>query len=305
MKHSTTKPVNLIVLQSHFFGQEAEPIRLYDYAPSIFDQIHSRKGIKKAIKRGEILVNGQTCFDGYWLQPNDKIELVNLELSPPKSYRYKLDVIFEDDDLAIINKPAGISTSGNLYKTIQNMLIDNLKLSLKHDALEWPRPVHRLDNQTSGLLIIAKTTRASQNLTQQFEKKYICKTYHAIVLGTPETKGNISTYISEKVAITEYKVLTTINSIKNETLSLLELSPKTGRTHQLRIHLSELGFPILGDKLYGKEGLILKRKGLFLCSTGLNFTHPTSGKLLHFSIAVPMKFNTLLKREQTMWEKKN
>jgi len=295
----------LILLQSHSFGHEAKPIRLYDFAPTIFEQISSRKGIKKAIKRGEILVNGQTSFDGYWLQPNDKIELVNLELSPPKPYRYKLDVIFEDDDLAIINKPAGISTSGNFYKTIQNVVVDNLKASLKHDALKWPRPIHRLDNQTSGLLIIAKTYKASQNIGQQFEKKDINKTYHAIVIGTPETKGKISTYISEKEAITEYKVLTTVNSIKNESLSLLELSPKTGRTHQLRIHLSEVGFPILGDKLYGKEGLILKRKGLFLCSTGLNFTHPTSGKLLHFSIAVPTKFNTLLKREKAMWGKKN
>lgn len=295
----------MILLQSHSFGHEAEPIRLYDFAPTIFEQISSRKGIKKAIKRGEILVNGQISFDGYWLQPNDKIELVNLELSPPKPYRYKLDVVFEDDDLAIINKPAGISTSGNFYKTIQNVVVDNLESSLKHDALKWPRPIHRLDNQTSGLLIIAKTAMTCQNLGQQFEKKDINKTYHAIVIGTPETKGKISTYISEKEAITEYKVLTTINSIKNETLSLLELSPKTGRTHQLRIHLSEVGFPILGDKLYGKEGLILKRKGLFLCSTGLNFTHPTSGKLLHFSIPIPAKFNSLLKREKTMWEKKN
>ena len=295
----------MILLQSHSFGHEAKPIRLYDFAPTIFEQISSRKGIKKAIKRGEILVNGQTSFDSYWLQPNDKIELVNLELSPPKPYRYKLDVIFEDDDLAIINKPAGISTSGNFYKTIQNVVVDNLKESLKHDALKWPRPIHRLDNQTSGLLIIAKTYKASQNIGQQFEKKDINKTYHAIVIGTPETKGKISTYISEKEAITEYKVLTTVNSIKNESLSLLELSPKTGRTHQLRIHLSEVGFPILGDKLYGKEGLILKRKGLFLCSTGLNFTHPTSGKLLHFSIPIPAKFNSLLKREKTMWEKKN
>jgi 23S rRNA pseudouridine1911/1915/1917 synthase len=281
-----------------------DSVRLYDYAPSIFTQIPSRKGIKKAIKRGEILVNRSLSFDGYWIQPNDKIDLVDLEQTPPKPYSLKLDVVFEDGDLAIINKPAGISTSGNQYRTIQNVVVENLQPTTKSDALKWPKPVHRLDNQTSGLLIIAKTATAILKLGQQFEEKKIQKAYHAIVMGTPKPTGVINLPIESKEAITEFKVLQTVNSIKNGTLSLLELSPKTGRTHQLRIHLSELGNPILGDKIYGKENMILKNKGLFLCATKLDLTHPATEEKLSISIPTPSKFETLFEREQTMWEKK-
>ncbi|MBL4624131.1 MAG: RluA family pseudouridine synthase [Flavobacteriales bacterium] len=284
---------------------DIKPIRLYDYAPAIFTQIPSRKGIKKAIKRGEIIVSGKTSFDGYWLQPNDKIDLIDLELKPPKPFSLALEIVFEDDYLAIVNKPAGISTSGNQYRTVQNAVVNNLLQSTQTDALKWPKPVHRLDNQTSGLLIVAKTAKAVLNLGQQFEKKVVQKTYHAIVIGTPEQKGIISSPVLEKEALTEYNVIGTVKSVKNKTLSLVELSPKTGRTHQLRVYLSEMGFPILGDKLYGVEGLILKNKGLFLCSTKLQFTHPVLKEQLAISIELPNKFDSLLKREQKMWEKKH
>jgi len=198
----------------------------------------------------------------------------------------------------VIIKPAGISVSGNKFKTIQNALLYTLSPSKKSDCLPWPLPVHRLDNQTSGLLIIAKTRIARIKLGQAFEKKEIEKTYHAVVIGKTNNEGTIQFPIDSKKSTTDYKKLQFVSSLKNKYLSLLEVYPKTGRTHQIRIHCAKLGFPILGDKLYGSENLILKHKGLFLAAVGISFTHPISEKELCFSIPTPAKFLNRMKNEE-------
>lgn len=241
---------------------------------------------------------------GYWVAPGDKIQLFDLQQKQPKSFPLSLEVIYEDDDLAIINKPAGIVVSGNQYRTIENALADNLAPSPLPDALKWPKPTHRLDQATSGLLLIAKTVLARVHLGQQFEEKTIHKQYRAICIGQLPTEGQMDYPIDQKAAFTRFNLVTHTPSIKNEYLSLVDLFPLTGRTHQLRIHLSELGFPILGDKMYGKTDLILKGKGLFLAAVALQFTHPRSGQPLQISIPEPPKFKALLTREQQMWEKK-
>lgn len=205
--------------------------------------------------------------------------------------------------MAIINKPAGISVSGNQYKTIVNALGFNLKVSNQKDALNWPLPVHRLDNQTSGLLIIAKTVMARIKLGRAFENKQIKKKYQAIVIGKTDPKGSVNYKIGEKEAFSEYKTLQTVKSLKNDYLSLLELIPSTGRTHQLRIHCAKaLGTPILGDKIYGKPNLILKHKGLFLCAVALDFVHPITTEELKIRIATPHKFIKRLENEQRRFD---
>jgi len=291
------------VIKTHIVPKEFEEIRLYDYVQQIFPTIPSRKGVKKAIAREEILVDGQKTSTGHWIKAGQKIELLESTANPPKEYILKLEIVFEDEYLAVINKPAGIPVSGNQFRTIQNALIGNISLSKEADALRWPKPVHRLDGPTSGLLIVAKTAKALVKLGQQFEQKTIQKKYAAIVMGESPEKGIVASDVDGLKSLSEYKTLQTINSLRSKHLSWVELSPKTGRTHQLRIHMSSIGYPILGDKLYGDEGHVLEGKGLFLCALGLELTHPITGRLLALEIDIPYKFTTLLAREASRWLK--
>ncbi len=228
--------------------------------------------------------------------------MVDLEDTPPKPYHLKLEIVFEDNDLAIINKPAGISVSGNQFKTIQNAILFNIETPKTKDALKWPLPVHRLDNQTSGLLIIAKTKTARVRLGQAFENKTIEKTYHAIVMGDITSTVQINNPIENKKAQTDFRKITTVPSLKSGKLTLISASPKTGRTHQIRLHCQSMNTPVLGDKLYGKPNLILKHKGLFLAATALKFPHPISKETLRIEIPIPKKFHNRLKNEERRYK---
>ena len=292
-----------IVKQIFIVPKLEKAFRFNVYCEEFITAIPSRKGVKKAIKKGELRLNSKVVDGGTWLKESDIITLLDLELTPPKIYNLALEILFEDEDLAVINKPAGISVSGNQYKTIQNALGFNIKKSTLLDALPWALPVHRLDNQTSGILIIAKTRLARKNLGLAFENKTINKTYQAVVIGDTPEAGRIEKPIEGKIAISDYTKLKTVKSLKNENLTLLELSPKTGRTHQLRIHCTSLGFPILGDKLYGKEGLVLKHKGLFLSAVSITFSHPRSNEEISVSIPTPYKFLKRMENEASRYQK--
>lgn len=291
------------ILQSHIVPPNTPTERLSEYARKIFPNIPSRKGIKKAILRNEILLNGQPVETGRWIQPGQQIDWVDLELKPVKVLPLDLTVIFEDEHLAVINKPAGVIVSGNQFRTVENALLHNIQKSEEQDALRKPRAVHRLDGPTSGLLLVAKTALAHLKLSRQFEEKTIFKKYQAIIIGKIEEEGTMDKPIDNKSAFTYFKRKTFVPSLKNEWLSLVDLFPKTGRTHQLRIHLSDAGFPILGDSLYGKEGLILKHKGLFLCAVELQFLHPMTEEKITVKINAPQKYETLLRREARRWKK--
>ena len=292
------------ILTQHKVPALTEEIRLSDYACGIFPQLVSRKSVKKAIKKGGLRVNGEVKSTAYWVQAGDEIQLFEQALRPPRSLAIDLEVLLEDEDLAVIHKPAGIVVSGNQYRTITNALPYNLRPSGLEDALAWPRPVHRLDQGTSGLLLIAKTALALVRLGQLLEGKSIRKYYRALCIGKLPPEGVIAFPIEGKASRSSYRNIRTVPSNKNEYLSLVELQPETGRTHQLRIHLSQLGYPILGDPLYGKEGHILKGKGLFLAAVALAFPHPRTGKHCQVSIPQPPRFDKRLTREAQMWEKK-
>ncbi len=209
-----------------------------------------------------------------------------------------MDVIYEDEYIAVVNKPPGINVSGNEFGTIENALLFNIKRSKKKDALIKPKPVHRLDNQTSGLLLIAKTRNTQVNLGDQFEKKQVRKKYTAVVIGKTPIEGEINIPVNDKKACTSFKLIMTEASLKFEHLSLIELIPITGRTHQLRIHCYKTDFPVLGDNLYKNENFILKGKGLFLCSTQIEFLHPNTKEELVFKIPYPTKFDKIIEREK-------
>lgn len=298
----------MIVLLEHIVPSSfSEKVRLYDYIGQYFaSHIPSRKGLKKTISRGEVFINYKQGHSGDWVLPGQVIQLVDLELNPPKAFSMHLEIIYEDDHLAIINKPAGINVSGNQYRTIQNALVNQISLSKQSDSLKWARPVHRLDNPTSGLLIVAKTSSTLIMLGDMFKKKLIQKTYEAIVVGEITKKeGMINYEVEQKSATTHYEPIQHIRSLKNDFLTHLRLFPKTGRKHQLRIHLSKIGCPIMGDKDYGTQGNVFTEKGLFLAAVGVSFTHPVTKVLVDINIQTPHKFNSLLSREQRRWNKYN
>ena len=293
----------MIIIESHKITKEQLPNRLLDFCLQNFQFIKTRSGIKKAIKKGLVKVDGEELAGGVWLLENQQIELFENQKSRHKVFEMKLEVIFEDDDIAVINKPAGIEVSGNKFKTIQNALAFNLKISEKKDKLSRPVPVHRLDFPTSGLLLCAKTHQAAVNLGKQFEQKKISKTYFAIVNGKLEGSGKINTPLNEKEAITLFKSIKTIPSLKAGKLTLVELKPLTGRTHQLRKHLAGIGHPIVGDGVYTSGVPLLKGKGLLLAATQIALIHPITKQSIQFEIPIPHKFISLLEREVRRYKK--
>ena len=294
----------MIIKESHVVPDEITgTIRLKDYAFEVFSTIPSRKGIAKAIKRGEFLIDGQTADTGRWIQPGQKIEHIDLQLTTPREYRLEMEVVFEDEHMAIVNKPAGIEVNGNKFKTVENALEGNITPTTEPDALKWPRPVHRLDAPTSGLLIIAKTHTAQIELGRQFEDRVIKKRYRAIVMGKAPDSGTINTPIDGRDSLSDFKLVSHVPSLRSEHLSLVDLYPHTGRKHQLRLHMASIGHPILGDKQHGEDGNIFKGKGLYLCAVELQLNHPISRKQMTVSIDHPLKFTTTLEREQNRWER--
>lgn len=276
------------ILETHIVPPLETPIRLQDYAVGIFQTASTKSAIKKAIKKELVLVNDVLATTAQFIYGNEEIVLLE-DVSKHKHFDLDLKVIFEDDYLAIINKPAGVQVSGNSFATIDNALTQNLQPSSQNDAVK-PKPVHRLDYPTSGILLIGKTSSSIQQLSKLFENKEIQKTYYAITIGKMERQGEISFPVDEKEALSEFQVLQTLNSERFYFLNLVKLSPKTGRRHQLRKHLSAIGNPILGDKEYGREPLILKGKGLYLHASQLEFIHPFTKEEMIITSALPKKF---------------
>ena len=194
--------------------------------------------------------------------------------------------------MAIINKPAGILVSGNSFATIYNALPLHITKSTQPDAIR-SKPVHRLDYPTSGLLLIGKTNQSVSALHRLFEERKIKKVYHAITIGTLADSGLISTPIDSKQAVTQYNILRSVASDRFGCLNLVQLRPKTGRKHQLRKHLFNNGSPILGDRTYFQDNLLLTGHGLYLHASSLEFKHPITNVLISVTQALPKKFNTI------------
>ena len=290
----------------------------------------SRTRIKNLIINSELKINQKVIKD-----PSKKIAIgdsITLEIPEPKQlslkpYKYKLDIIFEDEDLLVINKNAGISIHpgpGNYDNTIVNALINyNKKLSNIGDELR-PGIVHRLDKDTSGLILIAKNNISHENLSNQFNKHTIKRIYQALIWGKlrPQ-KGKIETYIKRssknrqlmevsmskgKKAITNYKTLNVFENKKIPTFSLVECKLETGRTHQIRVHMAFKGNNILGDKKYKKrfkkiknidtklEKTLIELDRQFLHAQSIGFVHPRTGQELEFTSKLPKDLELVLKK---------
>tara|TARA_Y100000310_G_scaffold341018_1_gene438783 strand:- start:4782 stop:5666 length:885 start_codon:yes stop_codon:yes gene_type:complete len=281
---------------------ESSSQRIADYLIGVFHQLPSKSSIRKAIKAKRITINHQIAATATIPSKGDVISYFN-QVSKIKPYPLEVPVIYEDEYYVIVNKPAGLPTSGNLFRTSEAALAHTHFQTTDSNKLSSPRPAHRLDSLTSGLLIAAKSNEALLLINKLFEQGGIQKTYQALVMGQTPESGNWESIIDGKVAKTSFRKLSTVRSLKNDELTLLELSPKTGRTHQLRIHCSEAGFPIYGDPLYADN--TIKHKGLFLSSVRLEFTHPVTLEPLEIQIELPSKFHNRMNNEQKRWERKN
>jgi 23S rRNA pseudouridine1911/1915/1917 synthase len=279
--------------ETHIVEKLEKSIRFQEYGVGIFNTIPTKSGIKKAIKKELIFIDGLLATTSKFISGGEKIELFESENSSTfERLKLDLEVLFEDSYLAIIYKPAGILVSGNRFVTIANGLTQNLKKSNQLDAVR-PQPIHRLDYPTSGLLLIGKTSSSINALSALFKNNEIQKTYFAITIGKMEENGEMNFHIDEKIALTQYEVLRTVVSKRFTFLNLVKLSPKTGRKHQLRKHLSSIGNPILGDKEYFKEGLVLNGRGLYLHASALDFIHPFTKDTISITKENPKKFTTI------------
>lgn len=287
------------LIETYIVPKNSPKVRLSDISAGTFNTITSRKAFKKAIKAGLIKLNSTQGYTADYISPGDIIHIYKDEFTSKKpSIHIPLNILYEDDYLAIIHKPAGVEVSGNKKYTIENALPILLKVSTQADGLQRPLPAHRLDYPTSGCLLIGKTSETLQALHRMFEQRIISKKYLAVTIGHHISKRKISEPIDGKASESNYTIIETIVSEKYDALNFVVLEPVTGRRHQLRKHLSAIGNPILGDKKYGIAGKVSKGNGLYLHATTLQFKHPRTGKPILCYCPPPKKFSQLFKLKE-------
>lgn len=289
---------------------KVEEIGRLDKVVSNLEQNMSRETIQRMIKTGKILVNNKQEKASFKTTVGD---LITLEEEIPEEIELKpqempLDIIYEDDDMLVINKEKGIVVhpgNGNPDRTLANAVMAKCKGSLSGIGGKIrPGIVHRIDKDTSGLIIVAKNDTAHINLSKQIQDRKVKKTYIALVRGViKENEATINMPIGRnskdrkkmavtkdgKEAITHFKVLKRYNGF-----TLLEVKIETGRTHQIRVHLSEIGYPIVGDEVYSNGKNPFGVKGQMLHAEKLELKHPRTGKDLTFEAPVPKYFANII-----------
>jgi 23S rRNA pseudouridine1911/1915/1917 synthase len=307
----------------HIVSGDESGLRL-DHLLTIKEEELSRSFIQKLIKEGFITINDKPSKPSYKIKDNDRIEVIVPE---PKPYRVQpeeipLEVLYEDDDLIVINKPAGMVThpaAGNYSGTLVNAILAHCPDLSGIGGVKRPGIVHRLDKDTSGVLVVAKTDFAHQSLASQFKKHQVKKIYLALLCGIPsqddETiiapigrsvrnrKKMAVTNIHSREAITHFKVIE-----RYDGFSLVKVMPETGRTHQIRVHFTHIGHPIVGDQVYGggrkraiNEATLPKLKQQIaelnrqaLHAHLLGFLHPSTEEYVEFIAPIPEDIQAVL-----------
>lgn len=276
----------------------------------------SRSHAQVLIENELVSVNGKSVAKNYRLKQGDEVEIEAMpirELSA-EAENIPLDIVYEDDEIIVVNKPSGMVVHpavGNESGTLVNALLYHCKSSLSGiNGVIRPGIVHRIDKDTSGLLVVAKTDEAHIFLSSLLKDHQIKRTYHAIVTGhLPQQRGTINAPIARhavdrkkmavvaggKEAITHYEVLREYPSF-----SYAKMNLETGRTHQIRVHLSHIGHPIIGDTAYGGGKTPFERahqrllSGQCLHARELSFPHPKTKEIMHFEVDLPAEFKALL-----------
>jgi len=274
--------------------------RMDYWAANTFPEIASPSQARKLRKKGLLQKNRAVCPLPVTVGPGDKVSLFPRPIRR-RLYVHDIEVVYEDDVMAVVIKEPGLRTSGNRWHTLVNCLPHNIAAATAPDALHWPHTVHRLDDRTGGLVVVAKTATANLRLGRIFQERRVQKRYRAVVVGRLEGGGRVTTDVVEKVAASRFSVRIHTPSTRFGWLTTVDLWPETGRTHQLRVHMAHLGHPILGDDLYTGEVPNLRRKGLHLWALGLDLPHPITEEPLSIALPEPPKFITRRAWELRRW----
>lgn len=273
----------------------------------------SRSAVKKLFDAGRVTVNGKAAKASQAVAAGDVVEAV---LPDPVEYSARpedipIDIVYEDDDIAVVNKPQGLTVhigNGNVDGTLVNALLFRLKNLSGVGGVLRPGIVHRIDKNTSGLLVVAKNDAAHLSLAKQIEEKSCHRTYVALLEGNlKDDAGRITTYIGRspqdrikmavvppdkgKIAVTDYEVIA-----RAEGYTFCRFVLQTGRTHQIRVHAKYLGHPIVGDDVYGIKKQKFKLNGQLLHACKLELTHPRTGERMTFTAPLPDYFAEVLKK---------
>jgi RluA family pseudouridine synthase len=268
-----------------------------------FDVFPTRSSARKAVHRGEVLLDGARAETSRWVQAGQELTLCEPAACRPVYVIPQLEVVYEDEAMAVVVKPPGITVNGNRHRTLEHALPPFLSASPHPDALRAPRPAHRIDGPTGGLVAVAKTASALAGLSEAFHHRTVRKRYEALAVGRLDGTGSISEPIDGRAAHTTWEARAHARTLKTDWVTWVSLSPHTGRTHQLRRHLAHLGTPVLGDREYARDGLLYRGKGLFLWAVGLRLPHPLSGDPVDVKIEAPPKFAAFMARQQRRWER--
>ncbi len=284
--------------------------RIDVYISSFRDDL-SRSQVQKLIENGKITINGKETKNNYKLRKNDIIEI---EIPDPEPLDIvpediPLDICYEDKDIIIINKPQGMvvhPAPGHYSGTIVNAIMYHCGDDLSGiNGCMRPGIVHRIDKDTSGIIVIAKSDSAHKSLAEQLACHSITRKYYAIVTGNlkedtgtidkpvgrnPKDRKKMAVVEGGRRAVTHYKVLERFGS----KYTLIEAQLETGRTHQIRVHLASIGHPLLGDTVYGSEKQPFKLQGQVLHAKVLGFIHPSTGEYVEFESPLPEYYEKLI-----------
>lgn len=271
---------------------------------------YSRSQIQLWLKDGAVSVNGQVVKANYKVKKNDEIVIAvpEPETLSIEAEDIPLEIVYEDEAVAVVNKPQGMvvhPSAGHPNGTMVNALMYHVKDLSSINGVIRPGIVHRIDKDTSGLLMVAKNDFAHESLAKQLKDKTSLRKYVALVHGViPHEKGTINAPIGRskvnrkmqavredgKPAVTHFNVLERFNDF-----TLVELTLETGRTHQIRVHMKYIGYPLAGDPVYGPSKT-LKGNGQFLHAKLLGFTHPITGQKMVFEVPLPTIFEKTLEK---------
>lgn len=292
--------------------QEEQQMRLDKYLSEQFPE-QTRSYLQKLIKEGFVLVNGKTVKSGYQLSKGEEVSVIipepkELDVEPQKM---DLEIVYEDEDVILINKPKGMvvhPAPGHTTDTLVNGLLYHCKDNLSGiNGIARPGIVHRIDRDTTGILIVCKNDMSHNSIAAQLKEHSINRRYRALVHGNiKEDQGTIEGPIGRhpidrkkmainerngKPAVTHYTVLERFGNY-----TLIECKLETGRTHQIRVHMTSKGHPLVGDEVYGPAKCPFKLQGQCLHAMTLGFVHPRSGEYMEFSAELPVYFEELLRK---------
>ena len=305
--------------EKYVITENEKDLRLDIYIASLNLDI-SRSMAQKKIKNKGVLVNGKEEKESYKLKVGDTVEII---LTEPKETKLKpedipLDIVYEDEDIIVVNKAKGMVVhpgNGNPEGTLVNAILNHCKGTLSGIGGEIrPGIVHRIDKDTSGLLVIAKNDKAHINISEQIKNRQVKKIYTALIRGNlPEDRATINMPIGrsiqdrKKMAVRKdgKEAVTHIEVQKRyQNYTLIKVKIDTGRTHQIRVHMAQIGYPIIGDEVYSNGKNEFGVKGQMLHSTILEFKHPTTNKVMHFEAELPQYFKDVLDRLDNIITKK-